>query len=326
MAIEQALTVIEAPSQGAWAVPISEVKARVAAVRQLMADVLEEGADYDKIPGVDKPSLTQVGGQTLMQLLNARPDFEKMAFIEDFDRPLFNYVLKCNLISLRTGEIIGAGVGSCNSHESKYRWRQSQRKCPKCGAEAILRSKFPDKNTKDLGWYCFSKKGGCGAQFKGGDPAIINQQTGRTENEDVADQANTILKMAKKRAMVDATLNATGANRLFTQDLDEPHIRETVTPTRQVDAATGEVTDVPEDSHPSVKSEATSNVNLLPKYGSYLKTLIQNHNVPYTKPPLNTIEDWIATFGQALAREKIGYVNYDEWLEEYQLTTRASDD
>ena len=39
------------------------------------------------------------------------------------------------------------------------------------------------------------------------------------ENPDIADVYNTVLKMAKKRAHVDATLTATGAGDMFTQDL-----------------------------------------------------------------------------------------------------------
>jgi len=39
------------------------------------------------------------------------------------------------------------------------------------------------------------------------------------ENPDIADTYNTVLKMAKKRAHIDATLTVTGAADLFTQDL-----------------------------------------------------------------------------------------------------------
>jgi len=41
----------------------------------------------------------------------------------------------------------------------------------------------------------------------------------RVENEDIADVYNTVLKMAKKRAHIDATLTVTGAADIFTQDL-----------------------------------------------------------------------------------------------------------
>jgi uncharacterized protein with GYD domain len=48
---------------------------------------------------------------------------------------------------------------------------------------------------------------------------------GGQENPDIADVYNTVLKIAKKRAHIDATLTVTGAADLFTQDLiddDEP--------------------------------------------------------------------------------------------------------
>jgi hypothetical protein len=41
----------------------------------------------------------------------------------------------------------------------------------------------------------------------------------RIENEDIADVYNTVLKMAKKRSHIDATLTVTGAADIFTQDL-----------------------------------------------------------------------------------------------------------
>lgn len=41
------------------------------------------------------------------------------------------------------------------------------------------------------------------------------------ENENIADTFNTVLKMAKKRAMVDAVLTCTAASDIFTQDLED---------------------------------------------------------------------------------------------------------
>ena len=43
----------------------------------------------------------------------------------------------------------------------------------------------------------------------------------KIENEDIADVYNTVLKMAKKRAHIDATLTVTGAADIFTQDIIE---------------------------------------------------------------------------------------------------------
>jgi len=57
----------------------------------------------------------------------------------------------------------------------------------------------------------------------------------RIENEDIADTYNTVLKIAKKRAHIDATLTVTGAADIFTQDLidedDDTPKREPIKPT-----------------------------------------------------------------------------------------------
>ena len=55
----------------------------------------------------------------------------------------------------------------------------------------------------------------------------------RIENEDIADCYNTVLKIAKKRAHIDATLTVTGAADIFTQDLidEDTPMREPIKPT-----------------------------------------------------------------------------------------------
>lgn len=104
--------------------------------------------------------------------------------------------------------------------ESKWRFRKAEQKCPSCGKETIIKGK------KDYGggWLCYGKKGGCGAKFKDGDPAIENQNMGRVEHDNPADYYNTCLKMAKKRALVDAILTATAASDIFTQDVEDMDI------------------------------------------------------------------------------------------------------
>jgi hypothetical protein len=59
----------------------------------------------------------------------------------------------------------------------------------------------------------------------------------QAENPDIADVYNTVLKIAKKRAHIDATLTVTGAADLFTQDLidedPEPERKAPPPPTRK---------------------------------------------------------------------------------------------
>ena len=101
--------------------------------------------------------------------------------------------------------------------ESKFRWRTAERVCPACGATAIIKGKAEYGG----GWLCFAKKGGCGAKFSDDDESITSQAVGRAENPDLADTYNTILKMSKKRAHIDAVLTATAASDIFAQDLDD---------------------------------------------------------------------------------------------------------
>lgn len=78
-----------------------------------------------------------------------------------------------------------------------------------------MRSKYPDKNTGDKGWYCNKRSGGCGANFHSTDQSIVFQQEGRVPNERVFDQVNTIMKLAQKRAFVGAVVLAANASNYF---------------------------------------------------------------------------------------------------------------
>jgi hypothetical protein len=68
------------------------------------------------------------------------------------------------------------------------------------------------------GWYCNPKGSGCGAQF----PRNRSKaRSAKVENEDIADVYNTCLKIAKKRAIVDGTISATGCSDIFVQDAED---------------------------------------------------------------------------------------------------------
>jgi hypothetical protein len=109
------------------------------------------------------------------------------------------------------------GVGSCSTFEKKYRYRKGGRKCPQCGSANILESRKGPP-----GFFCWAKKGGCGAKFDIDDPRITNQiDQGQVENPDLADQWNTVRKVAFKRGLVHAAINATNTSELWTQDLED---------------------------------------------------------------------------------------------------------
>lgn len=185
--------------------------------QQIVRKTMIVDLDYGIIPGTQKPTLLKPGAEKIAKLLGLSDQYEILDKAEDWHEPLFRYLIKCRLIHLATGSVISEGLGECNSMEGKYRWRESKRKCPVCGAEAIIKG----KEQYGGGWLCFKKTGGCGAKWEDGEPEIEGQTIGRVENDDIYSQVNTILKMAKKRALVDAALSAGRLSDIFTQDMED---------------------------------------------------------------------------------------------------------
>jgi hypothetical protein len=207
-------------------------KKRLAEFQGFVKEYLVENEDFGVIPGTPKPTLLKPGADKLCELYGLADSYEIVDKVEEYDAkpPLFDYTIRCTLVRLRTGQVIATGLGSCSTYESRYRWRKGSRKCPKCGQETIIKGKAEYGG----GWLCFAKKGGCGAKFPDGDKSIESQSAERLENEDIIDQKNTVLKMAKKRAKIDATLSATRSSGVFTQDVEDmPAFREEPKPQPQ---------------------------------------------------------------------------------------------
>lgn len=179
-----------------------------------------DGGDYGVIPGTKKKTLLKSGADKLCEVYGLYDEYETISTVEDWDKGLFDYTLKCVLKSRRDDSVVGTGVGSCSSWESKYRYREAKRTCPACGKATIIAGKAEYGG----GFLCWKKEGksdGCGAKYKDDDRKITDQVQGRVENPDIADSKNTVLKMAKKRAKIDATIGATRSAGIFTQDLDD---------------------------------------------------------------------------------------------------------
>lgn len=200
---------------------LETAKRRLLEFQQFVKFYLKENEDFGIIPGTPKPTLLKPGADKLCEiygLADTYPD-SRIHRVEDWSKepPLFDYEVTCVLIHKATQTVVGEGLGSCNSYEGKYRWRESSRKCPACHRETIIKG----KEEYGGGWLCFAKKGGCGAKFADRDEAITKQTIGRISNPDIADIKNTILKMAKKRSKIDATIAATRSSGIFTQDLED---------------------------------------------------------------------------------------------------------
>lgn len=172
---------------------------------------------YGVIPGTNKPTLLKPGAEKLCVLFRLAPHYERDIIWHPDDH--MTAVVTCTLRHILSGNVVAQGEGLCTTKESKYAYRTARRRCPRCGAEAIIKGKAEYGG----GWICWKKaqQPGCGANFAENEPAITQQETGKVANPDIADTYNTVLKMADKRALVAAVLNGTAASDAFTQDVED---------------------------------------------------------------------------------------------------------
>ena len=198
-----------------FALDTKRILNRKRALQDVMKQVMIEHEHYGVIPGCgNKPTLLKPGAEAIASLFQLCPRYS----ITKTELPNGHreYEVVCDLLN-PAGGFIGSGVGSATTMETKYRFRKAEQVCPKCGKTTIIKG----KKQYGGGWICYKAKGGCGAKFKDGDPAIESQGTGRVEHDNPADHYNTVLKMGKKRAFIDAILTVTGASDIFTQDLED---------------------------------------------------------------------------------------------------------
>lgn len=137
--------------------------------------LMTKDTDFGTIPGTPKPTLYKPGAEILCAAFNLRAETTIISKIEDYDKPFFDYTVKVSLYSRRDLQLMGDGVGSANTGETRYsrRWVKGSREQREASPDEIMTLK------------------------------------------------NTVLKMAEKRAFVDATLRVTGASRIFTQDVED---------------------------------------------------------------------------------------------------------
>ena len=194
-------TQIEKAKSAVNAVRVRPMSSQVAAVRnninliqEAMKATMKKDVHFGTIPGCPKPSLYKAGAEVIMALFSLSTD----PIVTDLskDREI-RYQVKVNITN-RDGKFIGSGIGECSSAEEKYMWRSAV--CTE-EFEATLESMRRIKFKKD--------------RYKG---TVEQIQQVRVNP---GDMANTILKMAKKRALIDAVLTATGASDIFSQDIED---------------------------------------------------------------------------------------------------------
>jgi len=186
---------------GSRSLTAADVRAQVNLMQDVMRSTMIEGTHFGTIPGTKTKSLYKPGAEKLMSTFRLACDPE----VEDLSaNGEVHYRVKVAVRS-SSGNFLGAGIGECSSQEDKYAWRGAI-----CAEEFDI---TPDNRRRIK----FSKYQG----------KVEKKQQVRTNP---ADMANTILKMAKKRGLVDAILTVTAASDIFTQDIEDlpEEIREEV--------------------------------------------------------------------------------------------------
>jgi len=169
----------------------------------IMRKTMKENTDWGKIPGCgNKPTLLKAGAEKIASVFGLCPMF--LEEIKDLENGHRDYNFTCTVNSLN-GIILGQGIGSCSTMESKYRYTNINT------GKTVPKEYWNSRNKNLLGGIKYSTK-----KFDG-EWMIVE----KGERIDVADVYNTVKKMAKKRAFVDAIITVTGCSDLFTQDIED---------------------------------------------------------------------------------------------------------
>lgn len=177
-----------------------------------------------------KPSLSKEGALNLAELCRCRVEPEiKQRIVEPDDH--FTVETRVRLFHRDGGQLVATGDGLCSTRETKYaiRWLWPGE------AEVAGIKEQPGVVTR-----------------------MINTRRGkvtqyRSDNEKLADQWNTVLKMSFKRAVVAAALLLPCVSELFTQDLEEQLAEAAERVEDREEAAT-------EDAAPKTRGEALTAV------------------------------------------------------------------
>jgi hypothetical protein len=172
-------------------------------VQQIMEHVLE-GPSQEKpggvhygpsFPGSRKNSLLLAGAQTLASTFGLVPRYTVTEIPEGKGR---RYQVTTKLYS-RSGLFLGEGIGECSTEEEKFAWQ-----------EAVCQAEFDQFLLNDAARIKFRRD---------------RNEQGYTEVKqvrvNVADRSNTVLKISKKRSLVDGIILVLDCSDIFDQDFEE---------------------------------------------------------------------------------------------------------
>lgn len=169
--------------EGSTVMELADVKQHINAIQSVMRGAMKRGVHYGIIPGTKGgPSLWKPGAELIFTMfrLGTKPTIEETGD---------GYRVTIEVFHIPTGQVVGYGMGSCSWGEDKYAWKKAM---PGEWDQAEVENR----------------------RIKHGRDCMVQQV--RTNP---CDLQNTVLKMAVKRARVDACLTTTAASDVFEQDM-----------------------------------------------------------------------------------------------------------
>lgn len=176
---------------------LSRVKAEIALADALVAKVLEPGIDYGLHPGTNSQVLKDPGSNTIINAFNCYP--QARVLYRDVTEERISYVIDISLISRDDGLAKSTGTGAASTKETRYGYRW----------------------VADPEAYGYDRAG-LKKRVK------HNREEFRIVNPEWSELENTIVKMARKRAEVDAAMALPGVSRFLAKlnSLTQPARKE----------------------------------------------------------------------------------------------------
>jgi len=199
--------------------------------------------------------------------------------------------VKCTLTHIPTGSVFGEGVGACSTMEGKYKFRTGE---VEFTGKPVPKDYWTNRDINLIGGKGFSTKKNDKGQWE------IVKAGEKVEHDNPADYYNTVLKMAKKRAHVDAVLTATAASDIFTQDVEDMPEVINVTPKDVVDVAPA----MPQPSIPRQYEEPPESLGQEPPK-DYDETFVKIEKVE-SKTGTTNGKEWTAYFIHTATGGKYG--------------------
>lgn len=168
-------------------------------VQKVRDEVMKKDVHYGILPGTQKPTLYQDGGDALALTFKIALTFDNQMEGDGIDE----IAVRAKCTATYQGEVLGDSEGYASSNEEKYKWRR------------VVHSNEYDATDPDRRRLKFKRDG-----------TTIKQV--RTEPADIV---NTVLKMSQKRAKLGVIKTVLAIGEMFGVDIDDvpPEIRAELT-------------------------------------------------------------------------------------------------